>query len=65
MNNGVKRAMDKVGGSYVLARLCGVSQPAVMKWLRVNCPAERAVQIEEQTGVSRIFIRPDLFKNKP
>lgn len=61
-NNGVQTAVDIVGGTYALAKLCGVAQPTVMKWIYTSCPAERAVQIEIKTGVQRELIRPDVFR---
>ena len=61
-NRGVESAIEKAGSTRSLARRCGVSQPAVMKWLYENCPAERAVQMERLVGVAREDIRPDLFK---
>lgn len=61
-NTGVQLAIDKVGGTYALAKLCNVAQPTVVKWALTSCPASRAVQIEQKTGVSREVIRPDLFK---
>ncbi|RTL07348.1 hypothetical protein EKK58_02215 [Candidatus Dependentiae bacterium] len=63
-NHGVAEAVEKTGSTRQLARLCGVTQPSVMKWLHTNCPAERAVQIENITGVPRESIRPDLWDKK-
>ena len=62
-NAGVAEAVAKVGSTYDLARACQVVQSAVMHWLHRGCPAERAVQIEQVTGVSRAKIRPDIFSD--
>lgn len=63
-NTGIRAAIAAAGSTYALAELCSVSQPAVMKWLKTFCPAERAVDIEKVTGVWRGAIRPDLFEEK-
>ena len=61
-NPGVQRAIEIAGGQVALADECGVSHAAVAKWLWRSCPAKRAVQIEEKTGVDRAEIRPDLYQ---
>lgn len=63
-NPGVLTAIDRVGSTRALAGACGVSQPTVIKWLYRNCPPERALQIEQVSGVSRDDLRPDIFKKK-
>jgi DNA-binding transcriptional regulator YdaS (Cro superfamily) len=60
-NPGVVKAIQWAGSQELLANALGVSQPAISKYLYDNCPAERAVQIENVTGVDRKLIRPDLF----
>ena len=61
-NPGVAKAIEQAGGTYqALAEELGVTQQAVRKMLYVNCSAERALEIEEITGVPREEIRPDLF----
>ena len=60
-NPGILAAIKAVGSQEALARVCGVTQPAVYYWLHKYCPPEHAVAIEEATGVSRKKIRPDLF----
>lgn len=51
----------KNGSLEKLARKAEVSFGAVSRWMYVNCPAERAIQVEQLTGVHRSRIRPDLF----
>lgn len=63
-NLGIRTAIEKVGGQVRLAQICGVSQPAVHHWLHHNCPAERAVDISNKTGVELTLIRPDLVPEK-
>jgi len=64
VNAGVQEAIDRIGSQSELAELCDVAQPSVFHWLMRQCPANRAVQLEEITGVNRSLIRPDLFKRK-
>lgn len=46
-----------------MARICGVSQPAVWKWLQSSkrLPAEYVLRVETATGVSRHALRPDIY----
>jgi DNA-binding transcriptional regulator YdaS (Cro superfamily) len=46
-----------------MARLCGVTQPAVWKWMneRKVLPAEHVRAVEAATGISRGQLRPDLY----
>jgi len=60
-NRGILEAIKRAGSQRALAEALNVSQPTIMKWLWENCPAERAVEVEKETGVSRAIIRPDLF----
>lgn len=67
-NAGVEQAILKSGKrgrngtTYSLARLAKVAQPSVIYWLYHNIPPERAIQLEELTGVPRSKMRPDLYK---
>lgn len=60
-NAGVREAVEAAGSVSKLARKLGVSNVAVHKYLYQNCPPERAVEIEQATGISRERIRPDIF----
>lgn len=44
-----------------LASLLGVTQGAISQWLSNRIPAERVLDIERNTGVSRHDLRPDLY----
>ena len=58
-DEGLKRAIDAVGGIGALARALGLAQPSVSAWTRV--PADRVIAVESATSVSRIILRPDIF----
>jgi TorA maturation chaperone TorD len=58
---GLNEAILAVGGVSELARKIGIAQPSVSNWTRV--PAERVLVVEEVTGVSRITLRPDLYRS--
>jgi DNA-binding transcriptional regulator YdaS (Cro superfamily) len=58
---GIQSAIEKAGGIQQLADLIGIRYQAVHKWTRGSVPAERVLQIEQLTGVSRHELRPDLY----
>lgn len=67
-DNPISEAIILAGGVGKLATKLGVKHPAVIRWRslwdegRVDAiPANRAVQIEDATGVSRSRCRPDLW----
>ena len=55
------------GSQSALARICGVTQAAVWKWLDggKHLPAEHVLKVERHTGVSRHLLRPDLYPCDP
>lgn len=55
----VNVAAGKVGGVVALARELGIKHTALYSWNRV--PAERVLDIERITGISRHELRPDIF----
>lgn len=59
----LERALKEAGSQSALARLCGVSQPSVWKWLQSSkrVPANYVLRIEASTGVSRHHLRPDIY----
>lgn len=64
MQQACKRAVEKVGGPGALARtLCAegneITHVAVSNWKVV--PAERVLDVERLTGVSRFELRPDVY----
>lgn len=56
-------AVTRAGSQASLAKVCGVSQPAVWKWLNESkeLPAEHVLKVEGATGVSRHSLRPDIY----
>lgn len=55
----VAQAAEKAGGVVALARELGIKHTAMYSWNRV--PAERVLDIERITGISRHHLRPDIF----
>jgi TorA maturation chaperone TorD len=60
---GLNAAIQAVGGVSELARRVGISQPSVSNWDKV--PAERVLAVESATGVPRVRLRPDLYREQP
>jgi DNA-binding transcriptional regulator YdaS (Cro superfamily) len=44
-----------------LARLLGVNKSTVSRWSLRRVPAERVLDVERVSGVSRHALRPDLY----
>ena len=69
INHGVRKAIEICGGTrQALADLMNCTKENIRKWELVNCPAERAVEIElvietkfKEKLVTREEIRPDIF----
>lgn len=59
MDDATKRCVDAAGGLTKLALLIGVRHQSLYSWKRV--PAERVLELERLTGVSRHDLRPDLY----
>jgi len=59
----LEAAVAKAGSQSALARICGVSQTAVWKWLQSGkrLPAEYVLTVEAETMVSRHHLRPDIY----
>lgn len=59
----MRYAVDMAGGQRATARICGISQTAVWKWLQSSkrLPAEYVLRVEAATGVSRHDLRPDIY----
>lgn len=60
---GIHTAIKKSDGIQQLADLIGISYQAVYKWQAPGgtVPAERVLEIERLTGVSRHDLRPDIY----
>ncbi len=59
----VLKACEAVGGQTALQRLLGLkSQGAIGHWIASGrVPAERVLEVERVSGVSRSCLRPDLY----
>jgi DNA-binding transcriptional regulator YdaS (Cro superfamily) len=59
----LRASVARLGGQSPLARVCGVGQPAVWKWLQSakRLPAQHVLAVEAATGVSRHLLRPDIY----
>lgn len=59
----VEAVIKALGGPSAAARALGISKPSVvMNWrTRGQVPAERVLEIETATGISRHELRPDIF----
>ncbi|WP_200780894.1 helix-turn-helix domain-containing protein [Klebsiella oxytoca] len=63
MNPYIQKAVEIAGGQAALARACGVSQPAVFRWLNGRrVKADHVMSIVKATNgaVKAYEIRPDL-----
>jgi DNA-binding transcriptional regulator YdaS (Cro superfamily) len=58
-DSALSEAIRGAGGPAALGREIGVSSQAISQWER--CPAERVLQVESASGVSRHRLRPDLY----
>ncbi|WP_320188887.1 YdaS family helix-turn-helix protein (plasmid) [Agrobacterium rosae] len=59
----VKTGAEKVGGVVSLANGLGIKHTSLHNWTRV--PAERVLEFERLTGISRYDVRPDVYGPKP
>lgn len=59
----VEKVIEKLGGPTKTAAALGISNPSVvMNWrARGQVPADRAIEIEKLTKISRHELRPDIF----
>lgn len=58
----IQRAVDLIGSQSEMGRRLGIKPQAVQKWISHNrVPAERVLQIEKLTGISRHDLRPDIY----
>ena len=61
MNEAIQRALETNGMASELARHFGITRAAVTHWRTSRIPAERVLEVERITGVSRHDLRPDIY----
>jgi DNA-binding transcriptional regulator YdaS (Cro superfamily) len=54
-------AVKKYGGGAQIARALSITPAAITHWKRVGVPADRVLDVERLTGISRHVLRPDVF----
>ncbi len=59
MNQALAKAIASAGSTVKLSKILGVTSQAISQWKRI--PAERVLDIERATGVSRHELRPDIY----
>lgn len=59
----LEEAVRRAGSQSELARICGVGQPAVWKMLQSSkrLGHQYCIAVEASTGVSRHYLRPDIY----
>ena len=59
----LKRAVASIGGQSKTARLLGLSQTSIWKWVSRGkvLPAEYVLKVEAATGISKHELRPDIY----
>ena len=66
-NRALQLAVEKIGSQSATARLLGLTQGAVSRWLKGGkaLPAEHVRVVEAETGISRHQLRPDIYPQDP
>lgn len=59
----VDEVIEAAGGVRALARQLGIQQSSCSIWRQV--PAERCLEVERITGISRYRLRPDVYGPDP
>ena len=54
-------AAKAVGGRSRLAEKLKLTRQAISKWRSSRIPAERVIEVERASGISRQILRPDLY----
>lgn len=58
----LRRALEDRGLKMAsVARALNVNKSAVTRWVRGRVPAEKVLDVERVTGISRSQLRPDLY----
>jgi DNA-binding transcriptional regulator YdaS (Cro superfamily) len=56
-----RAAIDQAGGLAALGRALGITPQAINNWKASGIPADRVLDVERITGISRHELRPDVF----
>ena len=60
--NSVEEAIHRAGGQTALAKMIGVKQPTIFKWLKKGVvPPRRVLLVEKVTGISRYELNPLIY----
>lgn len=58
----LKRAVATAGSQTAFAKMLGVGQAAVSKWLaKDELPPKHVLRVERETGVPKEELRPDIY----
>lgn len=63
MDEALKRAIKARGNAVLLSDDLKITPQAIYQWDK--CPAERVLDVERLTGISRHELRPDIFGPPP
>jgi len=55
LNSDPRLTLEELAGRF------GVNKSTVLRWEEERVPAERVLDVERETGVSRHDLRPDLY----
>lgn len=62
----IDRVIEALGGLTKAAAALGIDNPSVIaNWRTRRVPAERVLDVERATGISRHDLRPDIFGAAP
>lgn len=64
MIDSIRHIARKAGGLKSLARQLGIKHQSLYSW-RNGVPADRVLDVERITGISRHELRPDVFGAPP
>lgn len=62
MKTGIDALKEGVPNIAALARDLNITRGAIHQWKQV--PAQRVIEVEAATGISREVLRPDLYTRK-
>lgn len=63
----LREAVVRVGSQAAMARLIGVAQPSVWRWLKQGhaLPGRHVLAVEKATGISRHDLNPVFYPLEP